>query len=114
MSLPIFQRTARKRLLLMAFGLLAAAATQAQSAGEPPAGLPTQLHYQSVLADEPVAKDPPPQDWRTVNNRVGQIGGWRAYAKEIMTGIPADATLGSKAPPSASAPTKMDMKGHAQ
>ena len=41
--------------------------------------------YQGWYADQPV------QSRREANDRVGQIGGWRAYAKEIKSGEPASA-----------------------
>jgi len=48
-----------------------------------PLSPPTQmLSYQSVLSDYRHYDDNPPGDWRAANERVGQIGGWRTYAKE--------------------------------
>ena len=34
-------------------------------------------HYQSW-------RDEPPQDWREVNQRVGEIGGWMTYLREAQ------------------------------
>ncbi len=51
--------------------------------------LPTQLSYTSVLGGYQVYIDEPVQSWRETNDRVGRIGGWRAYAREIRTGKPA-------------------------
>lgn len=44
--------------------------------------------------DEPVA------DWRALNERVGEIGGWRTYLREAQTaGHPAHAPASSPAAP---------------
>lgn len=53
--------------------------------------LPTQLQYSSAIGDYRAYMDQPVQSWQHANDRVGQIGGWRAYAKEIKTGVPASA-----------------------
>lgn len=29
-------------------------------------------------------RDAPVQDWRAVNDRVGEVGGWRVYAREAQ------------------------------
>lgn len=55
------------------------------------AALPTQLQYSPAMSDYQAYKDQPVQSWRQVNDRVGAIGGWRAYAKEVQTGVPASA-----------------------
>ena len=46
---------------------------------------PIELRYASVLSAYQVYADEPIQPWREANDRVGRIGGWRAYAKEIRT-----------------------------
>ncbi len=53
--------------------------------------LPTQLQYSSAIGDYQAYTDQPAQSWQQANDRVGRIGGWRAYAKEIKTGVPASA-----------------------
>lgn len=45
--------------------------------------LPTKLQYASALASYQGYTDQAVQSWRGANDRVGQVGGWRAYAKEI-------------------------------
>ena len=73
---------------------LLAGATFAQTPGDAEASraaLPTQLQYSSTMSDYQAYKDQPVQSWRQVNDRVGSIGGWRAYAKEIKSGEPASA-----------------------
>jgi len=44
--------------------------------------LPTALGYTSVFAHYKGYSDQAVQSWRDANERVGQIGGWRAYARE--------------------------------
>ncbi len=51
--------------------------------------LPTKLQYSSAIGAYQAYGDQQVQSWREANDRVGQIGGWRAYAKEITTGKPA-------------------------
>lgn len=112
-----------KALPLLLFGLVAVAAQpqQEQEAARPAEApvLPTQLQYESVLAAG-AAADPQLQNWAAANDRVNQIGGWRAYAREVMTGVPADQALGGDAAQPKSVHTDMrtpahmhmDMKGH--
>lgn len=51
--------------------------------------LPSKLQYTSALQTYKAYADQPVESWREANDRVGRIGGWRAYAKEIQTGEPA-------------------------
>jgi len=51
--------------------------------------LPSQLQYVSPLRAYKAYADQSVESWREANDRVGHIGGWRAYAKEIQTGAPA-------------------------
>ena len=51
--------------------------------------LPTKLQYSSAIGAYQAYADQQVQSWREANDRVGQIGGWRAYAKEVKTGKPA-------------------------
>ncbi len=52
----------------------------------PRPSLPTKLQYSSAIGAYQTYADQQVQSWREANDRVGQIGGWRAYAKEIRTG----------------------------
>jgi len=81
--------------LLTAFAGLAIA-QPAEDSNHP--ALPTQLSYTSSLSKYQVYKDEPVQSWREANDRVGRIGGWRAYAREIRTGKSADDAVGDSAP----------------
>jgi hypothetical protein len=47
---------------------------------------PTKLQYTSALSSYQGYADQAVQSWREANDRVGRIGGWRAYAKEAATG----------------------------
>ena len=49
----------------------------------------TTLQYSSPIRTYQAYADPPVQSWREANDRVGQIGGWRTYAKEIKMSDPA-------------------------
>lgn len=67
-----------------------AAAAQAPAAeGTPGPSLPTQLQYTSAIGTYQAYEDQPVQSWREANDRVGRIGGWRAYAKEARAAKPA-------------------------
>ena len=45
--------------------------------------LPSELRYTSALTNYKVYTDQAVQSWRGANDQVGQVGGWRAYAKEM-------------------------------
>lgn len=82
-----------RALMSWALALLATAAF-AQTPADAEAfktALPTKLQYSSVIGDYQAYTEQPVQSWRQANDHVSQIGGWRAYAKEIKTGVPASA-----------------------
>ena len=67
-----------------------AAFAQAPADTEAPKPAPlTTLQYSSPLGAYQAYADQPVQSWREANDRVGQIGGWRTYAKEIKMSDPA-------------------------
>lgn len=119
MTSPYRPRHAATALpLLLLLGLsVARAQTQAENPATAP-DLPTQLHYQSVLPSGARSSDPEPRGWVAANARVDAIGGWRAYAREVMTGVPAGKALdGETAQPAGAAAgmqMPMHMKGHGQ
>lgn len=78
------------KLVLPCILLSLAGASHAQTTADAarPA-LPTKLQYVSPLRAYKAYADQPVESWREANDRVGRIGGWRAYAKEIQTGEPA-------------------------
>ncbi|MEY4755243.1 MAG: hypothetical protein RJA34_141 [Pseudomonadota bacterium] len=45
--------------------------------------LPSQLTYQSALANYRAYGDVEVQPWRAANDTVLRMGGWRAYAREV-------------------------------
>ncbi len=55
----------------------------------PQPSLPTKLQYSSAIGAYQAYADQPVQSWREANDHVGEIGGWRTYAKEIKAGEPA-------------------------
>jgi len=76
-------------LLLLATGPMA---QTARTAAQPE--LPSKLQYVSPLRAYKGYADQPVESWREANDRVRQIGGWRAYAREVQSGQPArDAAL---------------------
>lgn len=46
------------------------------------AALPTQLQFKSAMSGYQPYAEQPVESWRAANDKVSQIGGWRAYAKE--------------------------------
>lgn len=75
------------RSLMPWLSLLAAGAVLAAPAEKNQVNpLPTKLQYTSALASYQGYADQAVQSWREANDRVGRIGGWRAYAKEAATG----------------------------
>ena len=95
MSIPNYIRHV-KSLLPLSLALLAAVATAQtmppSQADSTSATLPAKLGYQSPMSGYQPYADQPVQSWREANDRVGRIGGWRAYAKEVATGEPAKET----------------------
>lgn len=69
----------------------------AEPPGAPAIALPTRLSYHSALAGYQAYAEQPVQSWRQANDRVGQIGGWRSYAREAAA--PAEPTSPAAAPP---------------
>jgi len=50
----------------------------------PAAAWPVELQYTSPLSGYRAYDEQPVESWREANERVGRIGGWRAYARETM------------------------------
>lgn len=116
---PKLWPTSVSALLLVVFFLGGGAETQAQSStgaaspaplvasgaggpADPRAAVPPVQHrsafvgYRALGAAEPA-------DWRTANDRVARIGGWRAYTREAHAPVPAPAPAAAAASaPSAS------------
>ena len=75
-------------VLLLFMQLSGASFAQSGAQAAKPA-LPSKLEYASPLRAYKAYADQPVESWREANDRVGRIGGWRAYAKEMQTGVPA-------------------------
>ena len=60
----------------------------------------TVVSYTSPIADYQPFVDGKITSWKAANDKVGQIGGWRAYAKEAQqpdnTPVPTTVKAGSK------------------
>lgn len=86
-----------QRAALSTFGLsgvmllCATAGAQTTALDATPPTLPITLQYESAFRSYQPYVDPQVQSWRESNERVGQIGGWRAYAKEAAVAQPANA-----------------------
>ena len=80
----VFRRAAlRARVPLFRLACVWALLAPTAHAAEPPSPEPAASapfkHYQGW-------RDEPLQDWREVNDRVGEIGGWRTYLREAQQG----------------------------
>ncbi|MHB1213989.1 MAG: hypothetical protein ACYCY9_03280 [Thiobacillus sp.] len=58
--------------------LLGVPPAHAAEAGPPEAAVSTPFKHYQGWRDEPL------QDWRQANDRVGEIGGWRTYLRELQ------------------------------
>lgn len=67
-----------------------------------PAASTPRLTHRSALADYKRADDAPASDWKSANQLVERIGGWRAYARESAAA--ASAPRRDAAPGAAPAP----------
>lgn len=47
-----------------------------------------QLSYRSTFTGYEAYKEQSVQSWKEANDKVGEIGGWRAYAKEMRQTAP--------------------------
>lgn len=88
--MPNPTRDSLRQLMLPGMLLLLAGTALAQTAADAAKpSLPSKLQYVSPLRAYKPYADQPVESWREANDRVGRIGGWRAYAKEAQTGEPA-------------------------
>ena len=75
---------------LLALPLQAGAAGQGEAADAPAAEI---LHFESVFDGYAPYVHQPVAPWRQSNDRVGEIGGWRSYAREAAQGCAAGRML---------------------
>lgn len=88
--MPNPTRDSLRQLMLPGILLLLAGTALAQTAADAAQpSLPSSLQYVSPLRTYRPYADQPVESWREANDRVGRIGGWRAYAKEARRGEPA-------------------------
>lgn len=64
------------------------------------ASAPVTLSYRSAFTDYRAYSEQPVASWRDANDKVNQIGGWRAYAREASqpepVTAPASGAMGAK------------------
>ena len=73
----------------LAAALVAPSLALAQMPEGEPAKVDYQLSYRSALSGFDAYKEQSVQPWKAANDKVGEIGGWRAYAKEMRQPAPA-------------------------
>lgn len=81
MKNPWLSRPTSSRWLAAALVLPSLAFAQTPEAGA--TKVDYQLSYRSAFAGYEAYKEQSVQSWRQANDKVGEIGGWRAYAKEM-------------------------------
>lgn len=107
--MPYPTRESLRQLVLPGILLLLAATATAQTTADAARpSLPSKLQYVSPLRAYKPYADQAVESWREANDRVGRIGGWRAYAKEAQTGEPA-----KEAPQEAAKPPQPAADPHA-
>ena len=73
----------------LAAALIAPSLALAQMPEGESAKVDYQLSYRSALSGYEAYKEQSVQPWKAANDKVGEIGGWRAYAKEMRQPAPA-------------------------
>lgn len=72
----------------LAAALIAPSLALAQMPEGESAKVDYQLSYRSALSGYESYKEQSVQPWKAANDKVGEIGGWRTYAKEIRQTAP--------------------------
>ena len=67
----------------LAAALIAPSLALAQMPEGESAKVDYQLSYRSALSGYEAYKEQSVQPWKAANDKVGEIGGWRTYAKEM-------------------------------
>lgn len=98
-------------LTTTAIGVAAQAADAPLAAASAVAAASAPAPYRSAFVDYRPFKEQPLALWRQVNDQVGQIGGWQAYAREGQGGPVAGSALAPER--AASVPAIPGMAGHA-
>lgn len=92
----------RTRTLLTAAALAASLPLPAQPNSTAPSA--EAAPYRSAFEGYRAFESGEIQDWRKSNNTVREIGGWRAYAREIQGGTQSPASPGSAPAPAQATP----------
>ncbi len=99
--------------LLCCAAALVAAPPWAQTARPPQNAAPPAPAYRSAFEGYRPFEAAEVQDWRRSNDTVRDIGGWRAYAREIEGGAPpAKVTASAPAAPAAAPAPPQGQRGH--
>lgn len=89
--------------LTVALPMAFAQSTSGPATPDPKSAAPSSvtLSYRSAFSDYRAYSEQPVVSWREANDKVGEIGGWRAYAKEARQadGAPAPAPGGQGGKP---------------
>ena len=72
----------------LAAALIAPSLALAQMPEGESAKVDYQLSYRSALSGYEAYKEQSVQPWKAANDKVGEIGGWRTYAKEMRQAAP--------------------------
>ncbi|MBL7091612.1 hypothetical protein [Acidovorax sp.] len=72
----------------LAAALIAPSLALAQMPEGESAKVDYQLSYRSALSGYEAYKEQSVQPWKAANDKVGEIGGWRTYAKEMRQTAP--------------------------
>ncbi len=94
-----FRGVSQLRVVLPPALALCSAAAFAQAPADAEttrADLPTKLEYSSAIGTYQGYADQQVQSWREANDKVGAIGGWRAYAREGQAGKSAPTGEGAR------------------
>jgi hypothetical protein len=83
--------------------LLVASSMAAPAAADPKAEVPPVV-YRSVFGGHRSDAGQGPGSWRELNDTVGRIGGWRAYAREAQAAPPVAAPAAASSPEAAPRP----------
>jgi hypothetical protein len=89
--MPVLSFMPRCWLFLLGM-VLGGAALAAPEVPKPANALPTSLSFTSVFTNYQGYTDQAVQSWPEANALVGQVGGWRTYAREAMTKQTSSAT----------------------
>lgn len=85
----------RRTSLVLGLSAIAASLPLAAQTATPAPPTATAPGYQSAFEGYRPFEDSAVQDWRKSNDTVREVGGWRAYAREMRGGAQAPASAAS-------------------